>query len=135
MTNPETARRILLAEDNPHDQFLLEESFAAENLNVQIDSVSDGDQLIERLRAAAGSYSVIVLDAHLPKRSAEEVLAVLQAEQGQLPVPVVVLTSLLPEAQKIRFQELGVRAILTKPLDLDEYLVLARTIHGMSATV
>ena len=128
-----TARhRILLAEDNPHDCFLLEEAFSNANIAVHIECVPDGDQLLNRLREAQGGnspFGLIVLDAHLPRRSAEEVLTAIQDGHDQLDIPVVVLSSLISEQEKKRFLELGVHSNLSKPLDLNEYLDLARNLE------
>ena len=126
-----------MAEDNPEDALLLEESFRAENLPVVIECVSDGEQLLNRLRQpgfALNHYSLIVLDAHLPRRSAEEVLATLHAGQGALHVPVVILSSMISDSQRDQFLQLGVAAVITKPLDLDEYIALARTLYAIASS-
>lgn len=128
--------RILLAEDNSHDQFLLEEAFRSQHLGIEIENVTDGDHVTQRLLpdpAGSGAlpYDLIVLDAHLPCVSAEEVLEGLMATAVPVAIPIVVLSSALSEAEKMRFTRLGAGAVMMKPLDFDEYLALARALYAM----
>ena len=119
---------MLLAEDNPLELLLLQEAFQNAELAVEIVCVPDGDQLLQRLRLAADgqeSYGLVVLDVHLPKRSASEVLMALKSENRRLEMPVVVLTTLISEADKTDLLKLGVHEILSKPSDLNEYFVLS----------
>lgn len=130
-------RRILVAEDNPHDLFLLAEAIIAEKLNMEIDSVVDGDELFNRLTTlgenAREAYGLVVLDYHLPRRSAEEVLMALNQQQRNLGIPLVVMTTAISEGDKRRLLKLGVREILSKPFDLSEYSVLALTLSSFLA--
>ena len=128
--------RILLAEDNPQDVFLLKEAFSNERLNVELECVGNGDDLLDRLRLVAGGAPIhpvglLLLDAHLPRRNAEEVLAVLREEKTVLEFPIVVLTTLISEPERIRLLGLGVREVLSKPLDLNEYYKLAQHLNSM----
>ena len=129
-----SGRRILLAEDNPQDVFLLREAFLSENIPADFDCVPDGDQLLERLLSlfAGGRdpYALVVLDAHLPKRSAEEVLCALSRQQKRLNVPVVVLTNMISDRDKEKLLGLGVCEIFSKPLDLSDYFSL---VHRLAA--
>jgi CheY-like chemotaxis protein len=130
-----TRTRILLAEDNPQDVYLLKEAFEVENLDVELDCVSDGDELLTRLlRIAADDgdkYDLVLLDSHLPRRDTEDVLVILQSQQKSLSVPVIVLTSLISEPDKVRLLDLGVNEVLSKPLDLNEYFSLVRQLNSV----
>jgi two-component system sensor histidine kinase/response regulator len=130
-----SSARILLAEDNPQDIFLLKEAFLNEHLNIEIDCVGNGDELLDRLQSFIAGRAVLpgllLLDAHLPRRNAEEVLAVLHADNTVLPFPIVVLTTLISDQERIRLLGLGVREVLSKPLDLNEYYVLAQHLNSM----
>lgn len=102
---------------------------------MEIDAVHDGDQLLARLTTlgsdARNTYGLVVLDYHLPRRSAEEVLIALNQQQRNLGIPLVVMTTLISEGEKRRLSKLGVREILSKPFDLSEYFALARTLSSM----
>lgn len=124
-------RQILLAEDNPHDHFLLKEALAAADVAVDIIWLADGDELLSHMRAEPKlTYELVLLDMHLPRHSAEELLVILQEERG-LTAPVVVMSSLISDKQKRRLIDLGVHSVFAKPMDLDDYLELARKLDSI----
>jgi CheY-like chemotaxis protein len=118
---------ILCAEDNPHDRYFLGEAFETIGLNVKIETVTDGDELLRRLTNPT-SYDLVVMDANLPRLSALEVLTAIQLEGQSMPSPVVVLSSYLSQPHKDKLEALGVQAVFTKPMDFDQYVHLAKTI-------
>ena len=125
--------RILLAEDNPSEAALLEEAFAGQQLSVDIQCVSDGEELLTQLRQIsrghdASRFDLILLDLHLPRRSTEEVLTTLRFENLRLDVPVTVLSSNVSIEQSAHLRKLGVQTMLLKPLDLEGYFELARNL-------
>jgi CheY-like chemotaxis protein len=78
--------------------------------------------------AAEHDPDLILLDLHLPDMPGQEVLRRLRAEPRTAQVPVVVLSA---DARPTLIKELlaqGVRAFLTKPLDVKELLELLDSI-------
>jgi CheY-like chemotaxis protein len=78
--------------------------------------------------AAEHDPDLILLDLHLPDMPGQEVFRRLQAEPRTANVPVVVLSA---DARPTLIKELlgqGIRAFLTKPLDVKELLELLNTI-------
>jgi CheY-like chemotaxis protein len=78
--------------------------------------------------AAEHHPDLILLDLHLPDMPGQEVFRRLQAEPRTTRVPVVVLSA---DARPNLIEELlakGVRAFLTKPLDVKELLELLATV-------
>jgi CheY-like chemotaxis protein len=78
--------------------------------------------------AAEHDPDLILLDLHLPDMPGQEVLRRLRAEPRTAQVPVVVLSA---DARPTLIKELlaqGVRAFITKPLDVKELLELLDTI-------
>jgi DNA-binding response OmpR family regulator len=118
--------RILLAEDNPSEAFLLQEAFAEQRIPVDIQRISDGERLLAKLRACPLDVDLILLELNLPRRTAEEVLQTLRTENVRLDLPVTVLSSPISNEQSANLRELGVQSILVKPVDLDGYFELAR---------
>lgn len=105
-----------------------------QEISVEIDVVADGEEFLARLvRNGALNWDgidLILLDAHLPKRSAEEILTELGANGG-IGVPCVVVSSIIMNSQRARYLKLGAMAVMTKPLDMDEYAVFARDIYSL----
>ena len=78
--------------------------------------------------AAEHDPDLILLDLHLPDMPGQEVFRRLQAEPRTAKVPVVILSA---DARPSLIDELlgqGVRAFMTKPLDVKELLELLQTI-------
>ena len=78
--------------------------------------------------AAEHDPDLILLDLHLPDMPGQEVFRRLQADPRTANVPVVVLSA---DARPTLIKELlgqGIRAFLTKPLDVKELLELLNTI-------
>ena len=122
---PESALTVLYIEDNLSNLQLVE----------RVLSRRPGVRLISAMRpqlglelAAEHDPDLILLDLHLPDMPGQEVFRRLQAEPRTAKVPVVVLSA---DARPTLIKELlgqGIRAFLTKPLDVKELLELLNTI-------
>jgi CheY-like chemotaxis protein len=83
--------------------------------------------------AAEHDPGLLLLDLHLPDMTGQEVLRRLRAEPRTARVPVVILSA---DARPSLIQELldrGVRAFLTKPLDVRELLDLVDSVAAERA--
>ena len=131
MTAP-VAKRILLAEDNPQDHFLLREAFSLAEVDAIIHCIADGDQLFNELRTNPDSgYDLVLLDAHLPRRSALDILNAMKASNLRVSCPIVILTAMVSRAELGQLHDLGVHSVMAKPLDLNDYIALARALHKL----
>ena len=124
-SEPDEAMTVLYIEDNLSNLQLVE----------RVLSRRPGVRLISAMRpqlglelAAEHDPDLILLDLHLPDMPGQEVFRRLQAEPRTAHVPVVVLSA---DARPSLIEDLlaqGVRAFLTKPLDVKELLELLDTI-------
>ena len=127
--------RILVAEDNPADVYLLREAFSLEGQEVDMTVVTDGEQALEFVQGQ-GAYSdavvpdLIVLDLNLPKSDGSDVLRCIRENEAFAGVPVVVLTSSDSPRDRKTIEGLGASSFITKPSDLDSFLALGRTLIG-----
>jgi CheY-like chemotaxis protein/nitrogen-specific signal transduction histidine kinase len=122
---PESPLTVLYIEDNLSNLQLVE----------RVLSRRPGVRLISAMRpqlgldlAAEHDPDLILLDLHLPDMPGQEVLRRLRAEPRTAEVPVVVLSA---DARPTLIKELlaqGVRAFLTKPLDVKELLDLLNSV-------
>ena len=130
-----TARQpvdILLVEDNPGDVRLTKEAFADGSIDNRLHVVTDGDEAMDFLyqRGEYGDASLpdlVLLDLNLPKKSGEEVLEEIQADEDLRCLPVVILTSSEAQEDVLRSYELQANAYLTKPVDPESFLDTVRT--------
>jgi signal transduction histidine kinase/ActR/RegA family two-component response regulator len=66
---------------------------------------------------------LILLDVHMPDLSGYEVLQLLRGDAATASIPVVMLSADASHEQIQRFRDAGARDYLTKPLDLQSFLV------------
>jgi two-component system, chemotaxis family, response regulator Rcp1 len=132
--------KILVAEDNPADVYLLREALNRESVgrNVELMVVSDGEQALEYIQRL-GSFGdavipdLVVLDLNLPKSDGSDVLRCIRQTPAYAGIPVVVLTSSDSLRDRKAAESLGANAFITKPSDLDAFLALGRTLLGFTA--
>lgn len=125
---------ILLVEDNPADARLTREVFEGGRLSTHLNVVSDGEQALEFLRRqgiyeTAPRPKLVLLDLNLPRKDGREVLEELKADPALCRIPVIVLTTSAAQTDIMRAYELQANCFITKPLDLDEYFAVVRSIE------
>lgn len=121
--------RILVAEDNPADVYLLREAMSQRPEPVELIVVSDGEEALEFInRSGRYEYAPVpdlfVLDLNLPKSDGSDVLKRIRERDEYADVPVVILTSSDSPRDRSVISSLGAESFLTKPSDLDEFLAL-----------
>jgi CheY-like chemotaxis protein len=116
---------ILMADDDEEDRELTGDALAAAHLVNDIRFVSDGQELLDYLRAdgkyrgdaaAAPRPGIILLDLNMPKKDGREALAEIKADESLRQIPVVVLTTSSDEQDVVRSYDLGVNSFITKPV-------------------
>ncbi len=124
-----TSKRILMAEDNPHDVELILMALAEHRLAGDVVVVRDGVEALDylslcRRSAAAGNGLpvVILLDFKMPRLDGLEVLRAIKADSELKAIPVVMLTSSREEHDLVRSYALGVNAYVVKPVDFSEFV-------------
>ena len=125
--------RILVAEDNTADVYLLREAFNVAGEDIEILVVSDGEQALEYVQRQgrfgnAAVPDLVVLDLNLPKSDGGDVLRCIRETPAYSDVPVVVLTSSDSPRDRKTAESLGANCFITKPSDLDAFLALGRTL-------
>jgi chemotaxis family two-component system response regulator Rcp1 len=131
---------ILLVEDNPGDVRLTREALREGKVLNNLNVVTDGQEAVEFLRRQ-GEYGdaprpdLILLDLNLPKKDGREVLAEIKADESLRRIPIVVLTTSQAEIDVIQSYDLGVNCFITKPVDLDQFIYVVKSIEEFWLTV
>jgi PAS domain S-box-containing protein len=104
--------RILLVDDEPlvlsaHRRLL-------STLGYQVTVASDASQALEKLRAAPGSFDLVISDQAMPKMSGLELAKTLLAEQPG--TRVLLCTGFSDDLDEAGARALGLRGVLLKPL-------------------
>ncbi|MDQ6751382.1 MAG: response regulator [Actinomycetota bacterium] len=133
MTNAQAARpiQILLVEDSPGDVRLTEEILRDAKIANDLHVVNDGEQAMDFLRSTdAPRPDVMMLDLNLPRKDGREVLAELKGDPELRRIPVIVLTTSSADQDVLRSYDLNANCYITKPIDLDEFISVVRSIEN-----
>jgi CheY-like chemotaxis protein len=125
---------ILLVEDNPGDVRLTMEVLKEGKLRNRVSVAHDGVEALAYLRregafADAPRPQLILLDLNLPRKSGREVLEEIKRDPELRRIPVVVLTTSQAEQDILRSYDLHANCFITKPVDLEEFIVVVRSIE------
>jgi chemotaxis family two-component system response regulator Rcp1 len=131
---------ILLVEDNPGDVRLTKEALKEGKVYSNLHWAKDGVEALEFLRrqgphANAPRPDIILLDLNLPKKDGREVLSVIKSDDLLKHIPVVVLTTSKAEEDVLRSYELHANCYVTKPVDLDKFILVVKSIDRFWLTV
>jgi chemotaxis family two-component system response regulator Rcp1 len=131
---------ILLVEDNPGDERLTREALKEGKVYSNLHWVKDGVEAMEFLRHE-GKYKdvprpdIILLDLNLPKKDGREVLQDIKNDDALKRIPVVVLTTSKAEEDVLRTYNLHANCYVTKPVDLEKFIVVVKSIDVFWLTV
>lgn len=131
---------ILLVEDNPGDVRLTREALKDGKIVNNLHVAEDGVDALAFLRRE-GKYhnavrpELILLDLNLPKKDGREVLAEIKADKELKRIPVVILTSSAAEQDIVKSYNLHANCYVTKPVDLDQFINVVKSIEHFWLTV
>lgn len=125
MTKTET-QRVLVVDDEPMvrevlTQYLLRDGYA-------VDEAADGEAALDSLKAA--TPDLVLLDLMLPKRHGLEVLSAIRAVST---LPVILLTALGEEHERVTGLELGADDYVVKPFSPREVAARVKSVLRRAA--
>jgi CheY-like chemotaxis protein len=130
-----TVCEVLLVEDNPADARLTQEALREGTMRNNLHHVKDGVEALLFLRRE-GPYenapmpNVVILDLNMPRKDGRQVLAEMKQDAQLRLIPVVVLTTSEAESDIQQSYELNANCYITKPVDLDKFINIVRTIEA-----
>jgi CheY-like chemotaxis protein len=135
---PEITARVvelLLVEDNAGDVELTREALDEAKVRNRLHVVSDGVEALAFLRREGPYHTaprpdLVLLDLNLPRMDGREVLAEIKADPMLRTIPAVVLTTSEAERDILSAYRLHANAYIVKPVDLDQFLGVVRSIEG-----
>ncbi|MDB5251464.1 MAG: response regulator [Flaviaesturariibacter sp.] len=123
MTKPTTPKNfVLYADDDADDLQLVRDSFAQYVQDVEVVTVSNGDDalaFLENLPDDAATPCLVILDVNMPGLDGKQVLARLRAIDRFAQVPVVLFTTSSLPSDKSYAQSLQA-GFVTKPLNMKQ---------------
>jgi CheY-like chemotaxis protein len=139
MTEPRLAKnapviRILLAEDNDGDIFLVRRALEKRGVPHQLTVARNGEEALELLERAENgpaseAPSLILLDLNLPKIDGAQVLSRIRKTSAFSATPVIVLTSSDSPKDRESALALGATVYFRKPTDLQSFMNLGEVVE------
>ena len=131
---------ILLVEDNPADVRLTIEALKEGKVRNKLAVANDGVEALQFLRREgdkkdAPRPDLILLDLNIPKKDGRQVLAEIKKDESLRRIPVVVLTTSKAEEDIIRTYDLHANCYISKPVDLDQFIRVVRSIDDFWLSV
>jgi DNA-binding response OmpR family regulator len=119
---PETIQpHILVVDDDPQIRGLLDEYFAENQLRVSL--AASGGEMAQILTDEA--IDLVILDLRL---AGEDGMAIARTLRSSSAIPIIMLTGVRDEADRVMGLELGADDFLTKPFSPRELLARIRTV-------
>ena len=133
------AIEVLLVEDSPGDVRLTKEAFRDANNSIHLHVASDGVEAMAFLKhegphGHAPRPDIILLDLNLPKMDGREVLAHIKEDDILKTIPTVILTTSDAEADIAKCYQLHANCYLKKPVQLDAFENLVKSINDFWLT-
>ena len=131
---------VLLVEDSAGDIRLTQEAFKDAKVLINLHVARDGTEAMAFL-AREGKYAnvprpdLILLDLNLPKKDGREVLKEVKESPTLGSIPIVILTTSASEADVLRSYQLHANCYISKPVDLDGFLEVVKSIDNFWLSV
>ena len=106
------AARLLVAEDNPINQVIIEGLL--EHLGYETDIANDGHEVVEM--ALSGGYALVLMDVEMPGQDGYE--ATRELRQRGLDLPIIAMTAYAMAEDRKRCLDAGMDDFLTKPIEM-----------------
>jgi CheY-like chemotaxis protein len=134
MASKHNPLQVLIVEDNPGDARLTQEALSSGTPPKRLHLIGDGEAALAFVRRQgdfthAPRPDLILLDLNLPRCGGRDVLAALKADPALRSIPVVVLSTSDAERDVHDCYDLGANCYLVKPVVLDEFLELMRSLE------
>lgn len=119
-------KKVLLIEDNEGDFKLIEEAINVNNLFIEVELLTDGEQAMNYLKnKITEEYfdlpDLIIMDLNLPKVQGKELLKVYKEDKVIKKIPVLILSTSSLNADIDECFSLGANAYLIKPIDIFKF--------------
>jgi two-component system, chemotaxis family, response regulator Rcp1 len=131
---------VLLVEDSVGDIRLTREAFKDARVHINLHVAADGVEAMAFLKregphADAPRPDLILLDLNLPKKDGRQVLKEIKESPTLGIIPVVILTTSASEADILRTYQLHANCYITKPVDLEGFLRVVKSIDSFWLSV
>ncbi|MEM6254164.1 MAG: response regulator [Cyanobacteria bacterium P01_D01_bin.156] len=126
---------ILLIEDSPTDAAILSAAFEEVDCSHTLQVISNGYEALGFLQnlnqyIQTNIPCIILLDLNLPGKDGYEILHEIKSNHSWRTIPTIIFSSSSASSDISKSYQLHANAYITKPIDFDEYKLVARVIHN-----
>ncbi|MGF1637258.1 MAG: response regulator [Cyclobacteriaceae bacterium] len=112
--------RVLLADDDEDDRLIFKEAIEQLEVNTMVEMVSDGTELIDKLRQSNGDLPhVIFLDLNMPCKSGIECLTEIRSDEQLNSLSIAIYSTSSSEADIEESFVKGANIYIKKPSDFN----------------
>lgn len=134
MVQEHGAINILMAEDDADDRVLFADAFRESGVDVALNFVGDGVELLQYLRDVLASDGqalpeLLLMDLNMPRMDGREALRAIRADPGLKHLPVIMVTTSRAELDIMVSYQLGANSYVTKPRRYDELIAVLRSLE------
>jgi putative two-component system response regulator len=115
---------ILIADDDRYAQKAMESLLSVEGFRVV--TAQDGQEALERIQESRPDLCIVDFD--MPRLNGLETCRRIKGQRDTRLLPVILVTGLLPEDERVRALEAGCDDFLSKPFDQDALLTRIRSL-------
>jgi CheY-like chemotaxis protein len=127
----EGKKLIYLVDDDEDDIFLMKEALTAVMEDIAIMELHDGQKLLESLAQNQPQQpALILMDMNMPRVNGLEALHLLKSNPKTQPIPVIMVSTSASQEHIRQAYQQGISAYVTKPASMDDYMLLAQTVHA-----
>jgi two-component system, chemotaxis family, response regulator Rcp1 len=120
---------ILLVEDSQADAILIQEALRQAGVDQAVETVTDGEQALARLRGNEERPDLVLLDLNLPRKDGRAVLAEVKADADLQTIPVIILTTSSAPADIAYAYRHHANSYVRKPIGLEPLIEAAVAIR------
>ncbi|ERP87091.1 hypothetical protein Q666_03655 [Marinobacter sp. ES-1] len=131
MTRSNRPPVILIAEDDPDDQLMLQDAFEETCEHCQLQFVSDGVELMTLLLDAQSRGQLpdlLLLDLNMPLKDGRQSLAEIRSEAALQQLPTVILTTSRNDEDRAFCLARGANDYLVKPSSYTELIDIVKSL-------
>ena len=114
----QTAKRVLLVEDDIDDQELFSEALARIHPTVCCDIANNGAEALEMIENPP-AFDIVFMDLNMPKMNGIECLKHLKVHPVYKHVPVIIISTSVRVEEMEKCKELGAAKYFPKPASFD----------------
>jgi CheY-like chemotaxis protein len=125
---PPVKHTIFIVDDDADDRDAIRDAFLHNKQQQDFGLISNGDELLKKLRSTPQHPSLILLDLNMPGKDGKTILEEIKTDKELKHIPVVVLTTSSSVKEKNAVYKLGANCFVTKPDTFSQFIKITDSI-------